>query len=57
MTVAFFFFFQCVLGKKNEAVFDQTTVHTPPGAVGVVGNGPPEAGESRDRTQTIFLFH
>lgn len=50
-------FFQCVLGKKNEAVFDLTTVRTPPGAVEVVGNVPPEVGESRDRTQTIFLSH
>lgn len=43
MTVAFFS--QCVLGKKNEAIFDQTTVRTPPGAVEVVGNVPPEVGE------------
>lgn len=46
-------FSQCVLGKKNEAVFDQTTVCTPPEAVENVSHMPPAVGENTDHTQTI----
>lgn len=46
-------FFQVVLGKKNEAVFDQATAHAPHEAVENAGNMPPLVGKNTDHAQTI----